>query len=55
MIDFQKDNILIESILNFKVALLGFFIVLKNLIYWVINFGLILLTKDIIFNKLNKI
>lgn len=55
MIDFQKDNILIESILNFKVALLGFFIVLKNLIYWVINFGLILLSKDIIFNKLNKI
>lgn len=55
MIDFQKDKILIEGVLNFKVALLGFFIILKNLMYWVINFGLILLSKDIIFIKLNKI
>ena len=55
IIDFQKDKILTEGILNFKVALLGFFIVLKNLMYWVINFGLILLSKDIIFIKLNKV
>ena len=55
IINFQKDKILIEGILNFKVALLGFFIVLKNLMYWVINFGLILLSKDIIFIKLNKV
>ena len=41
--------------LNFKLALLGCFIVLKNLMYWVINFGLILLSKDIIFIKLNKV
>lgn len=55
IIDFQKDKILTEGILNFKVSLLGFFIILKNLMYWVINFGLILLSKDIIFIKLNKV
>ena len=55
IIDFQKDKILTEDILNFKLALLGCFIVLKNLMYWVINFGLILLSKDIIFIKLNKV
>jgi len=41
-------------ILNLKTSFLGVLITIKNLIYWIINFGLIFFTKNIIFNKLNK-
>ena len=34
---------------------LSFLILFKNLFYWVINFGLIVISKNIIFNRLNKI
>tara|TARA_B100000029_G_scaffold478936_1_gene525517 strand:- start:97 stop:1284 length:1188 start_codon:yes stop_codon:yes gene_type:complete len=42
------------DILNLKTSILGIIIIIKNIMYWIINFGLIVLSKNIIFNKLNK-
>lgn len=55
IIEFNQTKTLNAYIVNLETVTLGFLIILKNLMYWVINFGLILITKDIFFNKLNKI
>lgn len=55
IIEFDKIKTLNEHIINLNTVTLGFLIILKNLIYWIINFGLILIAKDIFFNKFTKI
>ena len=54
IINFDKIKIINENNLNFEKMVLGFLILSKNLMYWIINFGLILISKEIILNKLNK-
>ena len=44
-----------SKLMNIEKIYLSFLIVFKNLLYWVINFGLIVISKNIIFNRLNKI
>jgi len=44
-----------SKLMSIEKIYLSFLIVFKNLLYWVINFGLIVISKNIIFNRLNKI
>lgn len=44
-----------NKLMNIEKIYLSFLILFKNLLYWLINFGLIVISKNIIFNKLNKI
>lgn len=44
-----------SKLLTIEKIYLSFLILFKNLLYWLINFGLIVISKNIIFNKLNKI
>ena len=43
-----------SKLMSIEKIYLSFLILFKNLFYWVINFGLIVISKNIIFNKLNK-
>ena len=50
MIRSQEGNVL-----NFRTSVVGGLIVIKNLIYWSINFGLIIISRNIIFKHLIRI
>ncbi len=42
------------NILNLRTSVVGILIVIKNLLYWLINFGLIIISRNIIFKNLIK-
>ena len=43
------------NVINFRTSIVGGLIIIKNLIYWSINFGLIIISKNLIFKNILKI
>ena len=55
LVNFEMIKSTQGNVINFRTSIVGGLIIIKNLIYWSINFGLIIISKNLIFKNILKI